>query len=341
MKNKKLPKEDYLHEPVVPFEVDESLSARALLEKMANTSFQGRNLGRAFQVWQQMVVNQATVFLGLAGAMVPAGMRKVMVYLLQKGLIHCLVSTGANLFHDCHESLGRRHFKGSPAADDVKLREQAIDRIYDTFASDLEFQTTDRFISAFAATLPSHKSYSTREFFQLLGQHLIKEAQEEGILTAAARANVPIYCPALGDSSIGIAIAVGNEKGRIPVQFDIIADVEETANLVASASSTGVIYVGGGTPKNFIQQTEVTASLRGQKVLGHQYAIQITADAPHWGGLSGCTFSEAQSWGKISTRAQKVSVHCDATIALPLLVSAMAEWLDQRAPTPTSNSPTK
>lgn len=325
----------------MPFEVDESLSARALLEKMANTSFQGRNLGRAFQVWQQMVVNQATVFLGLAGAMVPAGMRKVMVYLLQKGLIHCLVSTGANLFHDCHESLGRRHFKGSPAADDVKLREQAIDRIYDTFASDLEFQTTDRFISAFAATLPSHKSYSTREFFQLLGQHLIKEAQEEGILTAAARANVPIYCPALGDSSIGIAIAVGNEKGRIPVQFDIIADVEETANLVASASSTGVIYVGGGTPKNFIQQTEVTASLRGQKVLGHQYAIQITADAPHWGGLSGCTFSEAQSWGKISTRAQKVSVHCDATIALPLLVSAMAEWLDQRAPTPTSNSPTK
>jgi deoxyhypusine synthase len=253
-----------------------------------------------------------------------------MVYLLQKGLIHCLVSTGANLFHDCHESLGRKHFKGTPAADDLKLREQQIDRIYDTLASDLEFQKTDQFISTFAANLPTDKSYTTREFLQLLGRHLAEEAHEEGILTAAARASVPIYCPALGDSSIGIAMAVGHEQGRIPVQFDIIADVEETADLVASAPSTGVIYVGGGTPKNFIQQTEVTASLRGQEVSGHQYAIQITADAPHWGGLSGCSFAEAQSWGKISLAAKKVSVHCDATIALPLLVSALAEWLEKR-----------
>ncbi len=321
----------YLQEPVLPFEVEEQCSAMVLLEKMANTSFQGRNLGTAFRIWQQMVKGQTTVLFGLAGAMVPAGMRKVMVYLLQKGLIHCLVSTGANLFHDCYESLGRKHFKGSPAVDDVQLRGQSIDRIYDTFASDLEFQKTDRFISTFVAALPTHKSYTTREFFRLLGQHLIEEAQEEGILTAAARAKVPIYCPALGDSSIGIAMAVGDEKGPLPVQFDIIADVEETADLVASASSTGVIYVGGGTPKNFIQQTEVTATLRGQKVPGHRYAIQITADAPHWGGLSGCTFSEAQSWGKIAPKAKKVSVHCDATIALPLLVSALAEWLEGRS----------
>jgi len=270
-------------------------------------------------------------------------MRGVMVYLIQKGLIHCLVSTGANLFHDCHESLGRKHFKGSPSADDVKLREQKIDRIYDTFASDLEFQKTDRFISTFVATLPTRKSYTTREFFQLLGRHLAKEAREEGILTAAVKANVPIYCPAIGDSSIGIAVAVGNAKSRVPVQFDIIADVEETADLVANSPSTGVVYVGGGTPKNFIQQTEVTASLRGQKVPGHQYAIQITTDAPHWGGLSGCTFSEAQSWGKIALAAKKVSVHCDATIALPLLVSALAEWLEghsrsSRLPKPSEKS---
>jgi deoxyhypusine synthase len=330
MKDEKPPKDDHLREPVVPFEVDGRFSARTLLEKMSNTSFQGRNLGRAFRVWQQMVENHATVFFGLAGAMVPAGLRKVMVYLLREGLIHCLVSTGANLFHDCHESLGRRHFKGSPAVDDVKLREQAIDRIYDTFADNLEFEETDRYIIKFARTLRTDIPYTTREFLYLLGQQLAEKSPEEGILTTAAKAGIPIYCPALGDCSIGIAMAVGDEKGRIPVQFDIIADVEETADLVASASSTGVIYVGGGTPKNFIQQTEVTASLRGQKVPGHQYAIQITADAPHWGGLSGCTFSEAQSWGKISPAAQKVSVHCDATIALPLLVSALAEWLGNR-----------
>jgi deoxyhypusine synthase len=281
-----------------------------------------------------MVADKSFIFFGLAGAMVPAGMRRVMVFLIQKKLLNCLVSTGANLFHDCHESLGRRHFQGSAAADDLALRQHQVDRIYDTFASDLEFQQTDRFIAAFAAELERNRPYTTREFLELLGQRLSGQAQQEGILTAAYKAGMPIYCPAIGDSSIAIALAVGDENGPIEVQFDLLADVKETADLAAKASSTGVIYIGGGTPKNFIQQTEVTATLRGDKVSGHTFAIQITADAPHWGGLSGCTFSEAQSWGKISPQAKKVSVHCDATIALPLLASAMAEWLEEGAPPP-------
>jgi deoxyhypusine synthase len=320
----------YLSESVVPFRVEASLSVGELLKRMADTSFQGRNLGQALHIWRQMVQEKAFVFFGLAGAMVPAGMRRVMVFLLQHGLINCLVSTGANLFHDCHETLGRKHFKGSAMVDDDDLRAHQVDRIYDTFASDLEFQETDHFIADFAAALEMNGYYTTREFLRLLGRHLSIKAPEDGILTAAAKANVPIYCPAIGDSSIAIALAVGNKNGPIPLQFDLVADVRETADLAARASSTGVIYVGGGTPKNFIQQTEVTAYLRGDAVSGHQFAIQITADAPHWGGLSGCTFAEAQSWGKISAQAKKVSVHCDATIALPLLVSAMAEWLQER-----------
>jgi len=323
----------FLDTPVDPFRVDGSLNARQLLERMAKTSFQGRNLGTAFSIWKQMVEDRAYIFFGLAGAMVPAGMRKVIVFLLQNGLIDCLVSTGANLFHDCHEILGRKHFQGSAAADDEELRSHQVDRIYDTFASDLEFQQTDRFISEFAAGLPGENPYTTREFLRLLGERLSEESDEEGILTAAARAKVPVYCPAIGDSSIAIAIAlaVGDPDQPPAVQFDVVADVRETADLAAAASSTGVIYVGGGTPKNFIQQTEVTAALRGDEVSGHRYAVQITADAPHWGGLSGCTFSEAQSWGKISSGARKVSVHCDATIALPLLASALADWLGERA----------
>ncbi|KPL18483.1 MAG: hypothetical protein AMJ92_07695 [candidate division Zixibacteria bacterium SM23_81] len=339
MREKEASKEFFLHKPVIPFEVDEKLTACALLEKMADTSFQGRNLGRALTIWQQMIEKQITVLFGLAGAMVPAGMRKILVYLLEKRLIHCLVSTGANLFHDCHESLGKKHFKGSPMADDLKLREHKIDRIYDTFASEKEFRETDQFIIDFAATLQTQSPYTTREFLRRLGQHLTKEAHEEGILTAAAKGAVPIYCPAIGDSSIGIALAVGDKKGRTAVQFDLIADVEELADLVAKAPSTGVIYVGGGTPKNFIQQAEVTAKSMGHEVGGHEYAIQITADAPHWGGLSGCTFAEAQSWGKISPQAKKVSIHCDATIALPLLVSALAEWLEDTAPSMNSPKP--
>jgi deoxyhypusine synthase len=257
-------------------------------------------------------------------------MRKVIVFLLQNGLIDCLVSTGANLFHDCHETLGRKHFQGSAAADDEVLREHQVDRIYDTFASDAEFQETDRFISEFAAGLSRDRPYTTREFLLLLGQRLAETSDEEGILTAAAGAKVPVYCPAIGDSSIAIALAVGGQEGPLPLQFDVVADVRETSDLAAGSALTGVVYVGGGTPKNFIQQTEVTAALRGNEVSGHRYAVQITADAPHWGGLSGCTFSEAQSWGKISAGARQVSVHCDATIALPLLASALADWLEER-----------
>ena len=319
----------FLDTPTDPFQVDGSLNAGQLLERMSKTSFQGRNLGAAFSIWKQMVEDKAFIFFGLAGAMVPAGMRRVIVFLLHNGLIDCLVSTGANLFHDCHETLGRKHFQGSAAVDDEELREHQVDRIYDTFASDLEFQQTDRFISKFAAGLSPDHPYTTREFLHLLGQRLSEESGEEGILTAASKAGVPIYCPAIGDSSIAIALAV-DDSDRPAVQFDVIADVRETADLAAKASSTGVIYVGGGTPKNFIQQTEVTAALRGDEVSGHRYAVQITTDAPHWGGLSGCTFSEAQSWGKISAGARKVSVHCDATIALPLLASALADWLQER-----------
>jgi len=318
----------FLSKPVKPFQVDASLKAQDILERMAETSFQGRNLGMAFHIWKRMVEDEAFIFFGLAGAMVPAGMRRVIVFLLQNSLIDCLVSTGANLFHDCHETLGRKHFQGSAVVDDDELRAHQVDRIYDTFASDLEFQQTDRFISDFAGGLPQDHPYTTRQFLFLLGQQLSRKSDEDGILTAAAKAEVPVYCPAIGDSSIAIALAVG---GSTPAQFDIVADVRETADLAARAASTGVIYVGGGTPKNFIQQTEVTAALRGDAVSGHQYAVQITADAPHWGGLSGCTFAEAQSWGKISAGARKISVHCDATIALPLLASALADWLEGRS----------
>lgn len=136
---------------------------------------------------------------------------------------------------------------------------------------------------------------------------------------------MPVYCPAIGDSSIGIAVAFGRHKGDNNLNFDVVEDVLETARIVIRSENTGVIYLGGGTPKNFIQQTEVTASIMGEDVPGHKYAIQIITDPPHWGGLSGCTFAEAQSWGKVAADATAVTVYCDATIALPIVVAALEE----------------
>ncbi|MBI5787293.1 MAG: deoxyhypusine synthase [Candidatus Schekmanbacteria bacterium] len=318
----------YLHTPVDPPKVtDYNLSG--LVQAMGKTAFQGRNVAKSVEVWQNMLEDNVTILLGLAGAMVPAGMRRIIVYLIENRLIDCLVATGANLFHDCHESLGRYHWQGSHLADDTALREEMVDRIYDVFASDLDFQQTDHFIADFAAGLPQDKPYTTRHFLYLLGQELNKTGKENGILTAAARANVPVYCPAVGDSSIGIAMALNRVKGKCNFQFDVIQDVVETAQLIYKTNASGVIYVGGGTPKNYIQQTEVTAYLMGHETQGHKYALQITADAPQWGGLSGCTFEEAQSWGKISAKAMKVSLFADATIVLPLIVNALAEQAEE------------
>jgi deoxyhypusine synthase len=322
----------FLCDPTNPFEILPNDSLHEVLSRMADISFQGRNLALALKIWERMLSEELVIFFGFAGAMVPAGMRKIIVYLIENRYIDCLVSTGANLFHDVHETRGRCHYIGSCRMDDLALRDEKVDRIYDTFASEDEFIETDNFIGDFAYNLPS-KSYTTREFIYLLGKHLA-DCPETGIVKTAAACNLPIYCPALGDSSIGIALTelVHNRGKRIG--FDIIKDIQETALLASALSGTGVVYVGGGVPKNFIQQTEVTAPYIGLTVSGHKYAVQLTQDAPQWGGLSGCTFEEAQSWGKIAKEAKMVTVHVDATIALPLLVTALAQAKTKRKKIP-------
>jgi deoxyhypusine synthase len=180
-------------------------------------------------------------------------------------------------------------------------------------------------IGKFAASLDQSRAYTTREFLYLLGRQLAKNAKEDGIVTTAAKARVPLYCPAIGDSSIGIGIAENRFLGQNRFTFDVVGDVLETAHLAADSPASGVIYFGGGTPKNFVNQTEVTATFLRQSHNGHKYAVQIITDAAHWGGLSGCTFQEAQSWGKIAHDASMVDVHCDSTIALPMLVTALSE----------------
>jgi deoxyhypusine synthase len=272
-----------------------------------------------------MLEGEATIFLGLAGAMVPAGMRQVMVYLIENRLIDCLVSTGANLFHDLHESLGRFHWQGSACADDKELARSKIYRIYDVLASEEEFDKTEEFVTDFSCSLEQDRAYTTREYFFLLGKELSNQGKEEGILTAAAKANLPIYCPAPGDSVFGTALAAAQVKEGNHLLFDVIKDIVEMVQIDCSARTTGVIFIGGGTPKNFIQQAELCGYIFDKELKGHEYAIQITTDSPQWGGLSGCTFDEARSWRKISPDAATVTVNCDATIALPIMVSALSE----------------
>src|SRR5712692_1476629 len=321
-------KHEILTTPTRPLSIDKRKNVAALLQKMQGISFQGRNLATAYHIWERMLGDRVMIMMGVAGAMVPAGMRRLIVYLIRNRLIDCLVSTGANFFHDLHETLGRLHFQCSPQIDDVQLQENLIDRMYDTLADEEEFREEDAFIGRLASTLDQSRPYTTREFLYLLGKETSKRAKEDGILTAAYKARIPLYCPAVADSSIGIGIAENRHLGKNQFTFDVIGDVVETARLAGESPASGVIYFGGGTPKNFIQQSEVTATFMRNAANGHKYALQVVTDAPHWGGLSGCTFEEAQSWGKIARDASMVTVHCDSTIAMPILVSAMSEHTD-------------
>ncbi|MCU1385552.1 MAG: hypothetical protein JWL71_4249 [Acidobacteria bacterium] len=316
-------KSRFLQTPIEPFAVEPGLTADQVLARMERISFQGRNLATAHRIWQKMLQDDVTIFLGMAGALSAGGLRLAVAHLISHRYIDCLVSTGANLYHDLHETRGQHHYVGSPHADDAALAEDRIDRVYDTYASEEEFCSNDDWIADFAATLEA-RPYTTREFLYLLGGQLWNTTGRDGILTAAYRANVPIFCPAIADSSIGMGLSQARQKKAGAGYIDIIGDIVESANLVIRRPRTASIVLGGGTPKNFINQASVQAEFYSDQVGGHRYALQIITDVPHFGGASGSSLEEAESWGKLASGSARVTVQSDATIALPILLSALA-----------------
>lgn len=335
-------KKKFLKHPTEPIEVWPEKKISQLTTEMLSTGFQGRKLAETVEVWSRMIKRKnLVIWFGLAGAMVPAGMRRIVSYLIKKRMIDVIASTGANLYHDFCESMGVKHFIGTHTIDDIKLRKNRVDRIYDVFADEDKFYSADNWITKeFCLNLKGNYPYSSREILYLLGKVLSKKARDkDSILINAYKCNVPIFCPAFGDSSLGFSIMFVNrrkkektiiidgkkyvlKKRRIIV--DQMKDVDESSKITEKAH-TGVIYIGGGTPKNYIQQTAVIADYQTRHDRSHKFAVQITTDSPQWGGLSGCTFEEAKSWGKIDKNAKMVTCHCDATIALPIVVHALSE----------------
>ena len=316
-------KSRFLETPVEPFRVEAGVPVEEVLRRMERISFQGRNLAAAHRVWQRMLGDELLIFLGVAGALSAGGLRLIVAELIRRRAVDCVVSTGANLYHDLHETRGQRHFLGSPRADDRALAEAHIDRVYDTFVDEDEFVRNDIWIARFAGTLEP-RPYTTREFLYRLGERLWTETEADGILTAAYRANVPVFCPAIADSSLGMGLSQARHDADSAGQVDVIGDIIESANLVIRRPRTASVVLGGGTPKNFINQASVQAAFYCDGIPGHRYALQVVTDVPHFGGTSGSTLDEAESWGKLAGDAERVTVSADATIALPLLATALA-----------------
>src|SRR2546425_2666450 len=325
------PRGDAFRHTVDHFDVAKVRNVSDALEAFNSTSFQSRLLGRCYKIWMQMLTdsNRPLIFFGLSGAMIAGGMRRILRDLIAFHAIDVLVSTGANLSHDLYESLGGRHYIEHHHIDDPTLREMRIDRVYDTYADDVKFEETDEFVEDFAETLEP-RSYSSRELFQLMGERV---KDEYGIVATASREKLPVFCPALADSSIGMALTVyrneRKKKNQTPMIYDALLDNLEIMSLKRRWTKSGVIFLGGGTPKNYIQQVIPLCDIAGLTVPPHSYAIQVTTDDAKFGGLSGCELPESQSWGKLDPDAQQCTVHVDGTIGLPLLFTGIMEHYEE------------
>jgi len=304
--------------------------------ELVDGAFHAYNAGRLREAChlfsQRMLAPDTTVGLSLTGAMTPAGIgMSCIIPLIKAGFVDWIVSTGANLYHDAHFALGYSLHRGSPFMDDLSLHSEGVVRIYDILFDYAVLLRTDEFIRTVSLRDEFQRSMSSAEYHYRLGGYLREREQALGIkrrslLATAHECGVPIYTSSPGDSSIGMNVAELALEGRC-LRFDVSADVNETAAIVLGAKRSGgrsgVLLVGGGSPKNFILQTEPQIQeVLGIDEKGHDYYLQITDARPDTGGLSGATPSEAVSWGKVDPEQLPNAVVCylDGTVGLPILV---------------------
>ncbi|HEY7349076.1 MAG TPA: deoxyhypusine synthase [Ktedonobacterales bacterium] len=298
--------------------------------ELVDSAFQAYNsarLNEACRLYAERMLDpqqDVTIALTLAGALTPAGLGGSILTLMEYGFIDFIVSTGANLYHDIHHALAYTLHRGSFELDDTELQREGVIRIYDILFKDEVLLDTDAFLRETFRTVPD-RPMSTAELHYHIGRRLLDVGvkPEYSVLAQAAAWDIPIYTSSPGDSSIGMNLARHALDGA-RLTIDPMLDVNETTALVLNATRNGVIILGGGSPKNFYLQTQPQLwEVLGINKGGHDYFIQITSDAPHWGGLSGATPSEAVSWGKIKPDQLRdtVVVYADTTLALPVLAA--------------------
>ena len=290
-----------------------------------DSGFNARGLAEACEIFKTMIEDKdnTTICLTLAGAMTPIGMSGPIIEMMKLGFIDFIISTGANLYHDLHRPYNYPMKQGEASVDDTELNKCGISRIYDVYIEDSKtLMATDKVILRTLKNVPLRKPISTAEFHHFLGQNVWKTAPhpKKSILAWATKLNVPVYASSPGDSSVGMNLAGCAMSGK-RIYLDPLIDVIETTAIVGCSKKNGAIEIGGGSPKNFYMQTQSQLSqiLRIPRG-GHDYFIQLTTDAPQYGGLSGATPQEAKSWGKLKREIKTYSVvYSCASITFPLL----------------------
>ena len=300
-----------------------AFDSRKIIESMKKMSFTSRDTAKAAEIYNEMIKDKnCSIFLTIAGSTSAAGCMKLYSDLIKYNMVDAIVATGASIIDmDFFEALGFKHYQGDQFQDDKILRDNYIDRIYDTYIDEEQLQICDKTICEIANELPV-KTYTSREFIKEIGKYLKKNAKKKNsLIEVAYDHNVPIFCPAFTDSSAGFGLVMHQEQNPSKhITIDSIREFRELTEIKLKSKDSGLLMVGGGVPKNFVQDTVVCAELLGKKVDMHKYAIQITVADTRDGACSSSTLKEASSWGKVDTSREQM-VFAEATSVLPLIAS--------------------
>ena len=315
-------KKSLLSTPVEHIDIS-SFDSRKIIDSMSKMSFTSRDTANASKIYNEMLSDKdCSIFLTLAGSTSAAGCMNLYSDLIKYNMVDAIVATGASIIDmDFFEALGFKHYQGSQFKDDTELRNNYIDRIYDTYIDEEELQACDKTICDIANTLEP-RAYTSREFIKEIGKFLKKKAKKKNsLIEMAYDNNVPIFCPAFTDSSAGFGLVMHQEqKPKEHITIDSIKEFRELTEIKLQSKQSGLLMIGGGVPKNFVQDTVVCAELLGKEVEMHKYAVQISVADSRDGACSSSTLKEASSWGKVNVTKEQM-VFAEATSVLPLIAS--------------------
>ena len=320
-------REEFAHDPIAHAQIGDEMTVGELIDQYGHAGIGAAQINEAVDVYAEMLSGDVTNVFGLAGAMVPSGMRQIVADLIRDGHIDALVTTGANLTHDTIEAIGGKHHHGelgeTPTETteyDERLRDEGVDRIYNVYLPQEHFALFEEHLrEEVFPPLEEEGVVSIQRFTEVLGKanSEINDSEDidedAGIAAAAYEHDVPVYCPAVQDSVLGLQAWMYSQTSSF--SLDALADMTGLNDVAYEAEKAGAMIVGGGVPKNYVLQTMLVVPG------AYDYAVQLTMDPPQTGGLSGATLDEARSWGKLEKSARNVSVYADATITLPLVVA--------------------
>lgn len=315
-------KKELLKEVIKHIDIKE-INSTSIVDAMREMSFTSRDTAVAADILNMMLEKEGcTVFLTLAGSTSAAGCMQVYVDMVKNNMVDAIIATGASIVDmDFFEALGFKHYKGTPYADDKVLRDNYIDRIYDTYIDEEELQKCDMTINQIANSLEP-RPYSSREFIREMGKWLVSHSvKKDSLVQVCYEHNVPIFCPAFSDSSAGFGLVKHQwDNPEKHLSIDSVKDFLELTKIKMEAPTSGLFMIGGGVPKNFVQDTVICAEVLGKEVPMHEFAVQITVADSRDGACSSSTLREASSWGKVETVYEKM-VYAEATSVLPLIAS--------------------